>query len=235
MADEAQWSTFYRVDEAAKLAGYSRRRFVRILEEQRISPILIGRKYFLLAVDIKRALGIDGKKEADSFHKSVLLGPDGQPLTRNDPTYKRIVMDFTSVNYELLRILRKAPHLFYEISPRKFEEVVAEVFLRKGYDVKLTPISKDGGKDVYAGKQNDIGVTCFYIVECKQRAPDNKIGVHILRDLYGVVEAERATAGILATTSFFTTGAKEFQKQVEFRIGLRDFGGIQSWLDEILG
>ncbi|MBU1932182.1 restriction endonuclease, partial [Patescibacteria group bacterium] len=51
--------------------------------------------------------------------------------------------------------------------------------------------------------------------------------------LNGVVQAERATAGILATTSFFTKGAKEFQARLSHQIGLKDYVGIQEWLDTI--
>jgi restriction system protein len=69
-----------------------------------------------------------------------------------------------------------------------------------------------------------------YIVECKKYAPEVLVGPSIVRALYGVVESEKATAGILATTSSFTKGAKEFQSSVAFRISLQDYIGNQKWL-----
>jgi len=97
----------------------------------------------------------------------------------------------------------------------------------------LTPASKDGGKDIYAAKKDHLG-TFLYIVECKKYAPDNPVGVALVRQLNGVLHAEQATAGILATTSFFTSGAKQFQETVAFQISLKDYFGIQGWLNAVL-
>ena len=44
-----------------------------------------------------------------------------------------------------------------------------------------------------------------------------------MRTLYGVAESERVTAGILATTSYFTSPATEFQKLIPYRLSLHDF------------
>ena len=123
--------------------------------------------------------------------------------------------------------------MLYEISPRVFEEVVAEIFRRKGYDVTLTPATRDGGKDIYVAEKRSLG-SFLYLVECKRYGPENLVGPSLVRSLYGVVEAERATAGILATTSFFTKDAKEFQQTVQFRIALQDYLAIQRWLKDTL-
>ena len=55
-----------------------------------------------------------------------------------------------------------------------------------------------------------------------------------MRQLNGVVQAEQATAGILATTSFFTKGAREFQKRIAFQLSLKDYFGIQGWLKDVM-
>jgi restriction system protein len=91
------------------------------------------------------------------------------------------------------------------MTPRKFEELVADMFRNQGYEVTLTPSSNDGGMDVIAVRRDGIG-TVMIVVECKRYAEDNKVGVEIARGLYGVVEQRRATRGIIATTSFFTKG-----------------------------
>jgi restriction system protein len=101
-----------------------------------------------------------------------------------------------------------------------------ELLDRLGYSVTLTPASKDGGKDIYAARKDHLG-SFLYIVECKKYAPDNRIGVGIIRHLNGVVQAEQATAGILATTSFFTSGAREFQRRIAHQISLKDYVAIQ--------
>ena len=168
----------------------------------------------------------------EPFIKEGVLGPNGRPLRPESKSYKHIISDVREVSDGLLEKLAKDPKLLYELSPRLFEQVVSEMLSRMGYEVTLTPASRDGGKDVYAASRNHLG-SFLYIVECKKYSPDNFVGVSLVRQLYGVVQAEKATAGILATTSFFTKGAKEFQGQVAFQISLQDFLGIQKWLQSV--
>jgi len=166
-----------------------------------------------------------------SFSESGLLGPDGRPLTEEN--YKSIITDISSVNEDLLRRLDRDPTLFFRLPSRKFEEVVAELLNKMGYEITLTPATRDGGKDIYAAKKDSLG-TFLYIVECKKYGPDNHVGVGLIRELYGVVQAENATAGILATTSFFSKPAKEFQEKIKYQVSLRDYIDIQKWLKSII-
>jgi len=167
------------------------------------------------------------------FHFTGLIGLDGRPLGRGTIEEKQIVIDIRSVSDGLVTKAHSDPALLYEISPRRFEEFVAELLDRLGYDVTLTPASKDGGKDIYAAK-NDVLGTFLYIVECKNYSPNHRVGVGLIRELNGVVQAERATAGILATTSFFTKGAKEFQERLSHQISLKDYLGLQEWISKAL-
>lgn len=171
-------------------------------------------------------------KSIEPFRREGLLGPDGLPLHPDSKSYDSIVSDTTAINDELLRKIASDPKLLYEVSPRLFEEIVADLLRRLGYKITLTPASRDGGKDIYAAKRDELG-SFLYVVECKKYSPDNPVGVSLVRQLYGVVQAEKATAGILATTSFFTKGAKEFQTQVAYQISLQDYLGIQKWLKSI--
>jgi hypothetical protein len=161
-----------------------------------------------------------------------LFGPDGHPLSTRSREYQTIATDVRGVSLEVLHKLARRPEDLHLLSPRLFEEVMTEIFRRKGYEVTLTPASKDGGKDIYAVRK-ESGVTFLTLVECKHYAPDHKVGVELVRSLYGVVEEEKASAGILATTSSFTAGAHKFQRKVQFRIGLQDFVGLQNLLKEV--
>ena len=86
----------------------------------------------------------------------------------------------------------------YSLTPRQFEQVVAELLEKQGYDVELTPPSKDGGKDIYVAKKTSLG-RFLYLVECKKYGRGRPVGVELIRQLYGVVEQERVNAGIGAT------------------------------------
>lgn len=44
--------TFYDIPAAAELAGFSLRHFRRIMEEEKIPILRIGRKFFVLGVDL---------------------------------------------------------------------------------------------------------------------------------------------------------------------------------------
>lgn len=166
-----------------------------------------------------------------SFSQAGIVGLDGRPLARGTAAEKKIIVDIQSVSDDLLSQAYADPKLLYEISPRRFEEFVAELLDRLGYEITLTPASKDGGKDIYAAKRDDLG-SFLYVVECKKYSPDHRVGVGLIRELNGVVQAERATAGILATTSFFTKGAKELQSRLSNQISLKDYLGIQEWLSK---
>ena len=188
-----------------------------------------------LSAELLESSGLAPRDLLRRLHKFTytgLLGADGKPLTPGSETEKQIVVDICSAGDDLLKKVHSNPKLLYELSSRRFEEFVAEVLDRLGYQITLTPASKDGGKDIYAARKDHLG-SFLYVVECKKYALDNPVGVGLIRELNGVVQAERATAGILATTSFFTKGAKEFQARLSHQIGLKDYVGIQEWLDSI--
>lgn len=164
-----------------------------------------------------------------TFDKCGLVDRYGRPLDPDSDAYRTIITEVGFVNDELLQKLSANPRLLYELTPRAFEEVVAELLQRLGYQVTLTPASNDGGKDIHAAKKDVLG-SFLYLIECKRYVPENRVGVELVRQLHGVVQAEKATAGILVTTSYFTKGAHEFQRNVSFQISLQDFRGIQKWL-----
>ena len=167
--------------------------------------------------------------DISSFQLPGLVDPNGRPITQDGRAYKAIVTDIRGVNETLLRELGEHPEVLWKLSPRMFEGIVAEIFARMGYEVSLTPSTRDGGKDIYAVAKTDVG-SFLYIVECKKYAPDRPVGVALVRSLNGVLEEEKATVGIIATTSYFTKGANEFQRKLPHRIALKDFIEIRNWI-----
>jgi restriction system protein len=156
----------------------------------------------------------------------VILGPGGRPASKEET--RRAETEVRAASKRLLEAVRESPDLLRALSPREFEEVVAEYLHRQGYEVELTASSRDGGKDIYAAKMDTLG-SFLYIVECKAFSPTNPVGVRFVRHLYGVVQHERATAGVLATTSHFTRGARAFQQDVQFQLSLRAFEDVKQW------
>jgi restriction endonuclease Mrr len=129
------------------------------------------------------------------------------------------------------------PESLRTMDRRLFEELIAEVFHRFGYDVRLTARTRDGGYDVVAVAPKDASVR--YLVECKRPDPGNKIGVDPIRALYGVKNFESATGVILATTSYFSRDARRLVEKSSPSAGstrsswdfeLRDYDGVVDWI-----
>lgn len=138
-----------------------------------------------------------------------------------------LASELIPVNDELLRFLARHPEALREVGWRKFEEIVAELLARSGFIAELQRGTKDGGIDVIAAKHAHFG-DLLMLVQCKQTA--NPVSVEIVREMYGVTMQRRATMGIVATTSYFTRDAKEFQKPVAATLTLRDFEDLTRWL-----
>lgn len=164
-----------------------------------------------------------------NFYTPGILGPDGSPISRSGTD--KIIVEIKSTNDELLKRLKNDPELIRNLSPRQFEEIVADLLQDMGYHVELTPASRDGGLDMYAARKDGLG-KFLYLVECKRFIPPTKVQVGIVRSLYGVLNEKRANAGAIVTTSFFTSGAMEFQKKIEHQMKLHDYVELQRWISD---
>lgn len=170
----------------------------------------------------------------EPWQSAGLVGVDGRPLRAGGAEERRIITDVRFVSDDLLRQIADRKNLIFEISPRKFEEVVAELLERRGYKVTLTPATRDGGKDMYAAKRDDLG-SFLYVVECKQHSPERPVGVGVVRALHGVAQHERVNAAILMTTSYFSKPAKEFASDLQYQISLKDYFDLRTWLTDFRG
>lgn len=118
------------------------------------------------------------------------------------------------------------PNLVYNLEPNEFEELVAEVYRRNGYSVRVTQQTRDGGRDIIATCVI-AGLSNSTYFECKQQEPRNPVGVEIVRELYGVIERDRIDKGVIVTTSRFTRDAIKESKMLNGRIKLVDFQELQ--------
>jgi Restriction endonuclease len=181
--------------------------------------------------DVSDTRGASGARRVTEdlplFARPSLIGPSGGRLS--EVGRHEIEIAAQQVSARLLEQLAHDPQLLYRLNPRQFEEVIAELFEREGYDVTLTAQTRDGGADLFVLDRRVIG-SFLYVVECKRYGAHRPVGVGLVRQLYGVVQATRATAGILATTSFFTRDAHSLQRDLCFQLSLRDFSALSQWL-----
>jgi len=160
---------------------------------------------------------------------ATVLGPDGRPLAPDDPAKRSLDLSVAAFNDEVMTHLAENPRLLHELTPRRFEELVAEIYCRSGYEVELTPASGDGGADVYAVRRDDLGSTLI-VVQAKRYKPDLKVEASAVRELLGTVDLTRASAGVLITTSSFRPGAEDLAEQLRWRLSLKDYVRLQQLL-----
>ena len=143
-----------------------------------------------------------------------------------------------TVNHLPLRVLSKilsSPDEVRNITPRQFEEFIADLLFELGgfNDIELTSRSRDGGKDVIATHLvHGIPFTVYF--ECKQYAEGNKIQLDTMRSLLGTMahESRNVNKGVLVTTSTFTKGCKDLILS-EARLDGKDYDGILGWIRNI--
>lgn len=132
---------------------------------------------------------------------------------------------------DLFRHLADQPQELYNLEPRKFEEVIAAVLAELGCEVELTPATRDGGRDILAFFDGPFGDRLCAIVECKRYRSDRPIGVDLVQRFLWVVDnQDRASCGLIATTSSFTSDALLLEKRYQWRLMLKDLEAVRSWL-----
>jgi len=137
---------------------------------------------------------------------------------------------------ELIRSLKADAQLLSEITSRQFEEIVAEVFKSKGYEIDITKRTRDGGKDIIAIHTDSLGIRNKYFIECKRYAESNKIGVDVVRAIHGAkYTKDGPNKTIVVTTSTFTNDARKFvenEASSSWDLSLIDREQLLQWLGD---
>jgi len=118
----------------------------------------------------------------------------------------------------------RAPDALDGMSWQDFELLVGEAFRLQGYEVtELGGEGPDGGVDLVLRKGREK-----FLVQCKQWKAF-KVGVAIVRELYGAMAAKGAAGGFVVTSGSFTDEAIAFAsgRNVTLVDGPKLFGLIQ--------
>lgn len=104
--------------------------------------------------------------------------------------------------FEIIHLLHRDPSLAYQISDRKWEEIIAGAYEKAGFEeVTLTPRSGDFGRDVIAVKRG-LGIVRV-IDQVKAYKPGHLVTADDVRALLGVLHGDKASKGFLTTTADF--------------------------------
>lgn len=174
-----------------------------------------------------RTLNEGGVEAVKEFLKQPLYNLD--EVTSSSEIIEVAKPKIIYVTDELIAALKKEPESIYTVSPRKFEELLAQLLESIGMKVELTQASKDGGCDILARLNLEAG-RFLCVIEAKRYAPQNKVGVEIVKQLYATFAQRKATSAMLITTSSFTKGAKDFQKDFEYNLSLKEYTDVVRWI-----
>jgi restriction system protein len=96
-------------------------------------------------------------------------------------------------------------HALNDMTWQDFELMIGEWFRKQGYVVgEVGGGGADGGVDLILRKNGER-----FLVQCKQwRA--SKVGVGVVRELYGVMAAQGAVGGFVVSSGTYTADAKSF-------------------------
>src|SRR5271166_5108334 len=94
-----------------------------------------------------------------------------------------------------------------DLTPSEFEGLITNLFAAMGLDTRQTRPSRDGGVDCVAFDPRPI-FGGKVVIQAKRYK--NTVGVSAVRDLFGTVQNEGASKGILVTTSGYGKASFEF-------------------------
>ena len=124
-----------------------------------------------------------------------------RPLLEFDMVDPRFIQES-----DVLGSLDQRPNLM-ELSPGEFEGLISNLFEKMGLDTRQTQPSRDGGVDCVAYDPRPI-FGGKVIIQAKRYK--HTVGVSAVRDLYGTMQNEGASKGILVTTSGYGKSSFEF-------------------------
>lgn len=155
-----------------------------VLDEPRFNPVECIRRHFFADI---------------SPHPDELIPVDPvMPFSMADP---RIVAPI-----DVITDIDKRPNLL-DLTPKEFEAFIQNLFTKMGFDTKLYQASGDGGIDCVAYDPHPITGGKF-IVQAKLYT--RTVAPTHVRDLWGTVQHEGATKGIMITTSGYGPDSYKF-------------------------
>ncbi|UYG09079.1 restriction endonuclease [Halomonas sp. M4R1S46] len=137
------------------------------------------------------------------------------PLEDDAPSAS-VVMLVEQLARDLIALIAENRLTLREIEWRDLERVLAKAFDGLGFDVELTPSSKDGGKDLVLHCMEQ-GTRRRYVVEVKHWVSGKRVGSTELLKFVEVVAKENHDAGLFLSTSGFNRNAYKAEAHLEHR------------------
>jgi restriction system protein len=196
------------------------------LSESAMRKLALGEE--LTDAEVTALFESDYVKEGSPYPE--FLG-NGTPMYETPGSMSVIYL--IDVEREMFAYFARHPEHMRLMPPRRFEELVAAIFKNNGFDVTLTPETRDGGIDIFAVQKSLLGGDLLHLVECKRNAANNKVGIGLVQRLAGVVDQHRANRGIIVTTSSFREDADEVRRMMPYKLAFGPYTDLTQWIAEI--
>jgi Restriction endonuclease len=127
--------------------------------------------------------------------------------------------------------LRKNPTRLSQLSPDKFEDLIADRLSAMKFQVMKigNTYAKDGGIDLIAWPEASPFPFCV-AAQIKHRKSGSPVGPSVVREFRGVIEQQPIDIGLIVTNTRFTATAEWVAKQRGRIIKLRGFSSLRNWL-----
>lgn len=194
----------------------------------KLQPLMSG--YTILGIHPEDR-NTEEKEASDQISEKIIseiyLPDEKKIITPESPT-----ITILPANDRVFAYLAEHPEKIYRnLTPREFEEFMAQLYNKLGYNVELTQTTRDGGKDIILRKPDVLGDMVYY-VECKRYKEKNKVGLDVVQRLTGIIETDKVNGGIIATTSYLSPIAERWiiENNLNCRIKMHNFNTIQNML-----
>ncbi len=223
------------IDGVDRLNHYEIREYLRkLINYKAISTVIFTSRKPIVSVGGITEFTLDPLSQRDFLDwseakKGIIYNLDEQTQASANQIIEIVKPQIILVQNTLIERLKYNPENLFKISPRQFEEVIADLLSDMDFEVELKQATRDGGIDILASKNLGIG-RFLCIVEAKQYNKMRPVGVGLVRQLLGALHDHKANYAMLVTTSRFTKDSKDFQKRHEYQLSLKDYTDVISWL-----
>lgn len=174
---------------------------------QKIRPCLVTLRTTRQAFAQLELRGVDAQLCLKHLSAGVSKSPAEllpvRPVLEFDMVDRRFIEESDAVS-----LLDSRPNLM-DLTPTEFEALIQNLFTGMGLEARQTQASRDGGVDCVAWDPRPI-FGGKVVIQAKRYK--NTVGVSAVRDLFGTLQNEGASKGILVTTSGYGQASFEFAK-----------------------
>lgn len=223
---------FKRMTANIAMSEQERKAISNIIKKFENNPFAVQEMSDLLASDINVKTDIIKPfEEGISYENNRIKEVSGQVKILT-PVQKEIITDVKIIGKSLVDLIKKKPQGVHELTDRQFEELAAEMYEREGYNVVLTQQTRDGGKDLIISEKNNLGDLLIY-GQCKKNRPDRPVDINVVKNLHSTVIIDKATAGVVITSSYFSPDADKLAEQIKHQMNLIDFVRLNKIIEKL--